>query len=464
MKLQHDTSGIGGHPKGLTTLFFTELWERFSYYGMRAILILYMTAPLAEGGLGFGIAEAASVYGTYTMAVYLLALPGGFAADTLLGTRRAVLLGGVVIALGHCSMAFGTLALFYAGLVMIAVGTGLLKPNISALVGSLYAPNDPRRDAGFSIFFMGINIGAAFAPIVCGYLAQSDGFRDALHAVGLNPRSSWHWGFGAAAVGMVIGLMQFLMFWKHAEPALSTTRHPHQPKHSTSTQTTNTTHSTNTTPLQREQWQRIGAIIVLFVFTVIFGVVSEQAGSSLNLFADRLTHTEILGWRFPSSWFQSVIPLYVIALSPVISGLWLRLGERQPSSPAKFSLSLLFVGLAYLLMIPASLYATHGAVSPLWLLGVFFLQEIGAVLLNPTGLSVVTKLAPAHLAGAMMGVWFLASAVASKIAGFLAGFFDERNTAFLAQYFGALACVMLLASGVLALLIPSIRKLMGGVR
>jgi len=458
MTLQHDTSGIGGHPKGLTTLFFTELWERFSYYGMRAILILYMTAPLAEGGLGFGIADAASVYGTYTMAVYLLALPGGFVADTLLGARHAVLLGGVVIALGHCSLAFGTLTLFYAGLVMIAIGTGLLKPNISALVGSLYTPNDPRRDAGFSIFFMGINIGAALAPLVCGYLAQSDGFRNALYALGLNPRSSWHWGFGAAAIGMGIGLLQFLMFWKHDEPELANTVHGQHHNHHARPQIV------STAPLQHEQWRRIGAIIVLFVFTVIFGVVSEQAGSSLNLFADRLTRTEIFGWRFPSSWFQALIPLYVIMLSPVISRLWLRLGERQPSSPAKFSLSLLFVGLAYMLMIPASLYAAHGAVSPLWLLGVFFLQEIGAVLLNPTGLSVVTKLAPVHLAGAMMGIWFLASAVASKVAGFLAGFFDERNTTFLAQYFGALACVMLLASGVLALLIPSIRKLMGGVR
>jgi POT family proton-dependent oligopeptide transporter len=204
--------------------------------------------------------------------------------------------------------------------------------------------------------------------------------------------------------------------------------------------------------------------MILFVFTVMFGIVSEQAGSSMNLFADRLTRTSIFGWEFPSSWFQSVIPIYVIILSPLLSRLWMRLGERQPSSPAKFAISLLFVGLAFSVMVAASVAARHGEVSPLWLLAAFFFQEIGAVLLNPTGLSVVTKLAPAHLVGIMMGVWFLASAVASRIAGHLAGFFDENNTDFLVQYFGVLSGVMVLTALVLAMLTPTIRRMMGGVR
>jgi POT family proton-dependent oligopeptide transporter len=447
-----DTRGIAGHPRGLTTLFFTELWERFSYYGMRAILILYMVAPMSEGGLGFAVSDAASLYGTYTMAVYLMALPGGFIADQWLGARRAVLIGGSIIACGHGAMASGALPLFYIGLALITIGTGLLKPSISALVGDLYEPHDARRDAGFAIFFMGINVGAALAPFVCGFLAQSATFRMVLQSLGIDPHSSWHWGFGAAGVGMVLGLAHFVLQRYDMDTVAQ--------RHDASLTSVITTFRT----LTREEWQRVGVICILFVFTVIFGVVSEQAGSSLNLFADRLTRTRLGMWDFPSSWFQSAVPLFVILLSPIVSWLWVRLGDRQPSSPAKFSLSLLFVGLAYLLMVPASLVAAEGKVSPFWLLGVFFLQEIGAVLLNPTGLSVVTKLAPVRLTGMMMGVWFLASAVASKIAGFLAGFFDERNTTFLAYYFGGLSSVMMLAALLLAVLTPFLRRLMGGVR
>src|SRR6266542_358226 len=197
-----DTSGIAGHPRGLTTLFFTELWERFSYYGMRAILVLYMVAPVAQGGLGFDTKHAASIYGTYTMSVYLTALPGGMLADRLLGARLAVLLGGIVIACGHFSMVFHSITFFYLGMVLIAIGTGLLKPNISAMVGSLYSKDDPRRDSGFSIFYMGINIGAVLAPLVCGYLAQGESFKGFVARMAFDVSTSWHWGFGAAGVGM----------------------------------------------------------------------------------------------------------------------------------------------------------------------------------------------------------------------------------------------------------------------
>src|ERR1044071_3147635 len=206
-----DTAFIG-HPKGLGPLFFTELWERFSYYGMPAILVLYMVAPPAQGGLGFDVKRAASIYGTFTMAVYITALPGGLAADYLLGARLAVLLGGIVIACGHSSMIFHSMTSFYLGMVLIAAGTGLLKPNISAMVGGLYRDNDPRRDSGFSIFYMGINIGAVLAPLVCGYLAQSDSFKRVLITNGMDPAKSWHWGFGAAGIGMIIGLIVFVVF------------------------------------------------------------------------------------------------------------------------------------------------------------------------------------------------------------------------------------------------------------
>src|SRR5215212_4679096 len=206
-----DASGLGGHPAGLTTLFFTELWERFSYYGMRAILVLYMVALPGQGGLGFDTKRAASIYGTYTMSVYLTALPGGFIADKWLGARLAVLLGGIVIACGHFTMVFQSTNFLYAGMALIAIGTGLLKPNISAMVGGLYRENDPRRDSGFSLFYMGINVGAVLAPLVCGYLAQSEGFKGFLASSGFDPAGSWHWGFGAAGVGMTLGLVVFLL-------------------------------------------------------------------------------------------------------------------------------------------------------------------------------------------------------------------------------------------------------------
>ena len=205
-----DDAGFAGHPRGLAPLFFTELWERFSYYGMRAILVLYMVAPVAQGGLGFDTKKAASIYGTYTMAVYLTAIPGGLVADRLLGLRRTVLVGGIVIAAGHFSMVFHSMASFYGGMALIAIGTGLLKPNISGLVGTLYAENDPRRDSGFSLFYMGINIGAVLAPLVCGYMAQGAGFKEFVARMGYEPATSWHWAFGAAGVGMTLGLVIFV--------------------------------------------------------------------------------------------------------------------------------------------------------------------------------------------------------------------------------------------------------------
>jgi POT family proton-dependent oligopeptide transporter len=447
-----DTGGIGGHPKGLTTLFFTELWERFSYYGMRAILILFMVAPASEGGLGFDTVKAASIYGTYTMSVYLTAVPGGFIADKVLGLRLAVLVGGIVIALGHFSMAYASVPTFYAGLVLIALGTGLLKPNISAMVGGLYGEDDPRRDGGFSIFYMGINIGATLAPLVCGYLAQGAGFKRFLSSMGLDPLSCWHWGFAAAGVGMTLGLAQYLAHRKRLERV--------------GAKKTSKGSASLDAPLQEpltsQEWKRIAAIFVLFVFSVLFWAVYEQAGSSFNLFADRLTRNEIFGWAFPSSWYQTLPAIFVIALAPMFAILWNKMGNRQPSSPAKFAYGLLFLGISVVILVPASMWAGSGKVSPLWLVAVYFIQVVGEMCLSPVGLSTVTKLAPVRLVGLMMGVWFLSLALGNKVAGLAAGFF-ESNSDVLMRMFGYMAIVLFGATLILAVLTPWVRKLMGKV-
>ncbi len=450
-----DAGGIGGHPRGLTPLFFTELWERFSYYGMRAILVLYMVAPVEQGGLGFDTKRAASLYGTYTMSVYLTALPGGLIADRWLGARLAVLLGGIIIACGHFTMIFSSMAFFYTGLVLIALGTGLLKPNISTMVGSLYRENDPRRDSGFSIFYMGINLGAVLAPLVCGYLAQGEGFKQLIGSMGFDPRTSWHWGFGAAGIGMTLGLVVYLWNRQKLAHAGESTRQRRKRDE--------TEAAAPNRPLTSEEWKRVGAIFIFFFFTILFWAAYEQKGASLNLFALKLVRTEVFGWGFPSSWLQSLTPLYVIALAPIFSVLWVRMGKRQPSSPAKFTIGLLFIGLAYLLMIPASALTAFGRVSPLWLVGLYFLEVIGEMCLSPVGLSTVTKLAPVKLLGIMMGVWFLAAALGNKLAGYLGGFFVADNPQVLVWLYGSIAVGLLISMGVLALLTPKIRTLMGKV-
>jgi proton-dependent oligopeptide transporter, POT family len=387
-----------GHPRGLSVLFFTEMWERFSYYGMRAILILYMVAPVADGGLGYSTARAATVYGWYAMLVYAMAIPGGLIADRWTGYHKAVLAGGIIIAAGHFSMAFATVETFFIGLALIVCGTGLLKPNVSTMVGALYAPGDPRRDSGFSIFYMGINLGAMSAPIVCGWLGQ---------------RIAWHYGFAAAGVGMLLGLAQYLLGRKHIPIAHPTTGQPDNPT---------TPHEAFT----RAEWNRILAITVLFLFAILFWAAYEQAGTSLTLFADRYTRTAVFGWSFPSSWFQTVPAAFVILLSPLFAWMWLRLGTRQPSSATKFALGLLLVGLGFLVIVPAASHAqlTGERVSPLWLVGLYFVHVVGELCLSPVGLSLVTRLAPVKIAGLMMGAWFLATAFGNKLAGWVASYFD----------------------------------------
>jgi proton-dependent oligopeptide transporter, POT family len=444
---------FAGHPRGLSTLFFTELWERFSYYGMRSILILYMTSAAAQGGLGFSVKDAASIYGTYTMSVYLTAVPGGLIADYLTGAKLAVFLGGIIIAAGHFSMVFRSMTTFYLGLILISIGTGLLKPNISTMVGGLYRQNDPRRDSGFSIFYMGINIGSVLAGFIVGYLAKGVTFKNFLASMGQDPNSSWHYGFGAAGVGMVLGLVIYLLNQRQLKNVGN--KIPKVAKSKTDTVVRE--------PLTRDDWKRIAVIFIFFLFTILFWGAYEQKGASLNLFADRLVRAEIFGMSFPVPFLQSLTGIFVILLAPVFSFLWIRMKDRQPSSPAKFALGLVFIGLAFMLLVPASLLTADGKVTFWWLVGLYFLAVCGEMCLSPVGLSTVTKLAPLKLVGIMMGVWFLAASFGNKLAGYLSGFFVSNDPGRLATLYGGIAVGLLISAGILALFTPSIKKMMGKV-
>ena len=429
--------GWFGHPRGLSTLFFTEMWERFSYYGMRAFLILYMTKAL-----GFTDAAAGVSYGNYVSAVWLTPILGGLIADRWLGQYRSVLYGGILIAMGHFSLAFPALPFFYAGLTLIVLGTGLLKPNISALVGSLYEQGDERRDAGFSIFYMGINLGAFIGPFIAGGLAE---------------KVDWHLGFACAGIGMLFGLAQYVLGKSRLQPGIDRLARA------------KTAHAPATSPgaapagkLSSDDWRRIAAVLVLFLFASLFWGAYEQAGSTLSLFADRYVNLEFLGIKLYASWFASIQAGFVILLSPFFAWLWVRLGSRQPSSPAKFALALVFVGLAFVLLMPAGSLAEQGIkVSPMWLVWAYFIQELGELCLSPVGLSLVTKVAPARLVSLLMGMFFLSNALGNWLAGWSTRFI---STASLPMLFGVIAAITIGAGLILFLLLRPIRSLMGGVR
>jgi proton-dependent oligopeptide transporter, POT family len=429
--------GWFGHPRGLSTLFFTEMWERFSYYGMRAFLILYMTKAL-----GFTDADAGVSYGNYVSAVWLTPILGGLIADRWLGQYRSVLYGGILIALGHFALAFRALPFFYAGLTLIVLGTGLLKPNISALVGSLYEAGDERRDAGFSIFYMGINLGAFIGPFIAGGLAE---------------KVDWHLGFACAGIGMLFGLAQYVLGRSRLQPGidrLARTKAAQAPSSAPG--------GAAAGKLTRDDWRRIAAVLVLFLFASLFWGAYEQAGSTLSLFADRYVNLELLGIKLYASWFASIQAGFVILLSPFFAWLWVRLGARQPSSPAKFALALVFVGLAFILLIPAGSMAQQGIkVSPMWLVWAYLIQELGELCLSPVGLSLVTKVAPARLVSVLMGMFFLSNALGNWLAGWSTRFV---STAPLTTLFGVIAAITIGAGLILFLLLRPIRNLMGGVR
>jgi len=498
-------SAFFGHPRGLSTLFFTEMWERFSYYGMRALLILFMTAPVAAGGLGFDTAVAGPIYALYVSSVYLLSVPGGWVADRVLGLRRAVFVGGVIIMMGHICLAVPSITTFYLGLALIATGTGLLKSNVSVLVGKLYGADDVRRDAGYSIYYMGINTGAFIAPIITGWLAQSEGFKHILTSVGVRPDTSWHWGFGAAAVGMFLGLVQYVLGGKHLSPDGLRPVRPNDPAAAVRVRRQIRLVGLVTGGLvllavvlvlsgavgldpeaisrnfkyvlvavtvaffgwlflsrgwTREERKSLVVIAVLFAAAVVFWMAYEQAGSTLNLFADRSVDNFIFGHPFPASWYQSLPPLFIILFAPVFATLWVRLGKRNPSSTAKFAFALFLLGLGFAVMIGASMAALSGVrVSPMWLVVSYLLQTLGELCLSPVGLSAMSVLAPVRIAGLVMGVWFLALSVGNYLAGMASSLYETMP---LPTLFTIVTITALVTALVLAFLAKPIGRMLRG--
>ena len=481
-----------GHPRGLSTLFFTEMWERFSYYGMRGILILFLVASVQTGGVGLTDKTAAAIYGLYTGFVYLMALPGGWVADRILGQRSAVFLGGCIIAAGHFSMAVPTVPTFYGGLVLIVIGTGLLKPNVSAMVGDLYPRGSAKRDAGFSIFYSGINVGALIGPLVCGWLGE---------------RVNWHLGFSAAGIGMVLGLIQYRLgggFLGSAGLRASGGNGKPAPFDRSALrrlavgcavvigivvlgvalQLAGVLHMTLYAIAQGTGYFMLGLailyfasillfakltsaekkrIVVIFVFfmaAVLFWAGFEQAGSSLNLFTDRLTNRDVFHFTIPTSWFQSVNSLFLIFLAPVFGALWVRLGSRQPSTAAKMGYGLVLLAIGFVILAWGASLAVGGLkVGMQWIIITYLLHTAGELCLSPVGLSSVTKLAPRNLGGQLMGTWFMGTALGNLIAGLAAGGFEGLS---ISGLFAAVAKVTGVAGIILLIFAKPIRRLVGG--
>ena len=427
------------HPKGLYFLFTIEMWERFSYYGMRALLVLYMVKYLL-----FSTEKAGNIYGIYTGLVYLTPLIGGYVSDKYLGQKNCIIIGSILMMLGHFAMAVKELPFFYSALGLLIIGNGFFKPNISTIVGQLYEKNDPRRDGGFTIFYMGINLGAFLSPLICGTLGEKVGF---------------HYGFASAGVGMLIGLLLFMWgqnkFIKHVgNPPICATKQ----------KTEFDAQIYCETPLTGEEKQRIAVIFIMMFFTIFFWASFEQAGSSMTLFADRSTDRLIpfLNWEFPVSYFQSINPLIIILLAPLFSKLWLELADinKNPSLPVKFSLGLLLVSVGFVFMVIAAAFAGTGKVSFLWLIGVYFFHTLGELCISPVGLSMVTKLAPLKFASLLMGTWFLSSFFANLTAGYFAGIYDSLKST---EFFIIPAIITGISAIVLLFIAKPIKKWMNGV-
>ncbi|KAB2332417.1 peptide MFS transporter [Bacillus mesophilum] len=481
--------GFFGHPKGLFTLFFTEFWERFSYYGMRAILVYYMYYEVSKGGLGIDEPTALAIMSIYGSLVYMSGIIGGWLADRIFGTSKAVFYGGILIMLGHIVLAIpGSLAMFFTSMVLIVLGTGLLKPNVSSVVGDIYSEEDHRRDAGFSIFYMGINLGGFLAPLIVGEVGMKHDF---------------HLGFAIAAVGMFIGLLVFL-FTKKKNLGLAGTyvANPLSPAEKKKVYTIfgiglvviailvaitiplgiltfdsfitligilgigiPTAYfivmyrSPKTTAVERS---RIIAYIPLFIASVMFWAIQEQGSTILANYADKRTQLEIAGFDISPAWFQSLNPLFIIIFAPVFAWLWVKLGDRQPSVPKKFSLGLLFAGVSFLvILLPAYFGGTDSLVNPLWLVLSYFIVVLGELCLSPVGLSATTKLAPAAFSAQTMSLWFLSNAAAQAINAQIVKFYTPETEML---YFGVIGGASILLSIILFALSPKIQSFMKGVR
>ncbi|GMM86123.1 peptide MFS transporter [Pseudoalteromonas sp. MTN2-4] len=406
-----------GHPKGLFLLFGTEMWERFGYYGMRAILVLYLVAMTQDGGFGWSNADALSLYGTFTMAVYLTPLFGGWLADNVLGQRKAIIIGGILMAAGHFTMGIPHSivsgieeSVFYVGLTLLCIGNGLFKPNISTMVGDLYQEGDKRRDGAFTIFYMGINLGGALGPLIAGYVAAV---------------VNWQAGFIAAGIGMVISVVMQMILSKKYLGDIGVV-----PSAKLSQQQSE---SGQKEPLTKVEKDRIKVIFTMSVFSIIFWMGFEQAGGLMNLFANDYTDRMLMGFEIPASWFQSLNSIFIIIFAPIVAMIWLKLDQKEPNSPVKFAIGLVFLALGFFTMMLA--LATEGGnggalqISMIWLVLFYLFHTLGELCLSPIGLSMVSKLAPLRLASLLMGIWFLCTAIANKIAGFVGSFLGEGEAA-----------------------------------
>lgn len=469
-----------GHPKGLMTLFVTEMWERMSYYGMRGLLVLFMTAAIAEGGMAIGTATAVAIYGLYTASVYFMGLPGGWIADRMIGSQKAIWYGGIVIMCGHIVLAIPSDKTFFIGLILVVLGTGLLKPNISAVVGQLYSSKDERRDSGYAIYYMGINIGSFIGYTVCGYLYESQGI---------------HWAFGASAIGMALGL---IYFWYSRDNLKGAGETPASPLSESG---------------QKKSWSVIGVFLIalaivttllmsgtlsfdpivaskfvavtfLVIFIVYFlwvyalgklnavekkGMLAfllicvastmfwsgfEQAGSSLNLFGQDFTNRMIGGFEMPTTWLQNFNPFFIITLTPLFAVFWIWLGKRMitPGYGLKCGVGLIIMGLGFVVMIFAAQAAAGGKVAVFWLILTYFLHTVGELVLSPISLSAVSKLSPPRYLGQMMGLFVLTYSMGNIVAGLLAGGFDPENVAQMPALFTMIATFAIGVGAVVLLL------------
>lgn len=489
----NDSKSFFGHPRGLSTLFFTEMWERFSYYGMRAILLYYMYYSVSKGGLGFDKVTAASIMAIYGSLVYLSSIIGGYVSDRILGSRKSVLYGGILIMVGHVALAtpFGKTALFIS-IALIILGTGFLKPNVSEMVGSLYGEKDLRRDAGFSIFVFGINLGAFIAPALVGYLGQEINF---------------HLGFSLAAIGMFFGLMQYI---KDGKKYLSEeSMHPTDPLSASEMQdlkkksallavgvillvialklinllTINSIINIFTfiaivvpiyyffkilssNKINATERSRVLAYIPLFIASILFWSIEEQGSVVLALFADEQTrlYFNLFGHHinFPSSYFQSINPLFIMLYVPFFAWIWAKLGSKQPSSPKKFAYGLIAAGLSFVwMMLPGMMFGVHAKVSPMWLIVSWAIVIVGEMLISPIGLSVTTKLAPKAFQAQMMSIWFLSNASAQAINAQIVKFYTSGNEV---TYYGIVGTITIVFGILLFFYVPRIDKLMAGVK
>ncbi len=449
-----------GHPKGLFLLFGTELWERFSYYAMRAILVLYLVDQVqSEGGSGLGWTEpdALRLYAWFTGLVYITPLIGGWLADNYLGQRKAIIIGGTLMAAGqfllgtpHAWIPGMETQFFYLGLALLISGNGLFKPNISTMVGDLYEEGDHRRDGAFTIFYMGINVGAFLSGIVVGAVVAAYG-------------GNWQVGFVTAGIGMVLSLIIQLTWARRllgdigVEPAATVSKRLHN--------RADDEHE----PLTKEERDRIKVILIMGLFTIIFWAGFEQAGGLMNLYTNEFTDRMLGGWEVPTTFFQSLNPLFIVIFAPVIAAIWVKMGDNEPNSPVKFAMGLILLGIGFLFMVGAVLQQGGDPTvktSMMWLVMAYLFHTLGELCLSPIGLSMVTKLAPLRLASLMMGAWFGFVALANLVAGFVGSFIGHEDEASQVAnalaIFGGIAITAAVAGGILYLLADKLVDWMHG--